>query len=332
MPVSPAPVGTEPGTRIPICPACGSSAHRSFSAREMMFGWRHTFEYLECRECTSLQIRELPADLGRYYAGEYYSFAPPKQRSTWRTRAKESWLRHLLGERSLIGLVAERFVAPPPSLEWIQRAGVARSARVLDVGCGNGKLLLELRQAGFKSLTGVDPFVGETLHYAHGVRVLKEQLGQHQGEYDWVMMHHALEHCPDPRSVLGDLARLTRLGGVALVRLPVVGYAWREYGPDWVQLDAPRHLFVPSVESMRSLATSVGFEVEQVVFDSTELQFWGSEQYRRGIPLHDPRSLAQNPHAPTFTRHELQEFTRRTRELNEAGDGDQAAFYLRRAA
>ena len=39
------------------------------------------------------------------------------------------------------------------------------------------------------------------------------------------------------------------------------------------------------MESMKYLGILAGLELAKVVFDSTAFQFWGSEQYRKGIAL-----------------------------------------------
>ena len=62
-----------------------------------------------------------------------------------------------------------------------------------------------------------------------------------------------------------------------VIRIPIAGtHAWQTYGVDWVQLDAPRHLFLHTEDGMRSLAAGAGLQVTAVVHDSTAMQFWGS--------------------------------------------------------
>lgn len=98
----------------------------------------------------------------------------------------------------------------------------------------------------------------------------------------------------------------------------------------WVQLDAPRHYFLHSIESMRILSNKAGFELCEIIYDSTAFQFLGSEQYLKDIPLKDDRSYGINPHNSIFTDEDIISFTNRADELNCANEGDQATFYLRR--
>jgi predicted SAM-dependent methyltransferase len=146
------------------------------------------------------------------------------------------------------------------------------------------------------------------------------------------MFHHAFEHVPDPLETLVSTARLLVPGGICLIRIPIGGsYAWEHYRTNWVQLDAPRHYFLHTVDSMRLLASRSGLLLDQVIYDSTEFQFWGSEQYQRDIPLYSPQSYKQNPQHSIFTPEQIATFHHQAEELNQQGRGDQAAFYLRKA-
>jgi hypothetical protein len=144
------------------------------------------------------------------------------------------------------------------------------------------------------------------------------------------MLHHSLEHSPDPLQLLIELKRLSAPGGSLVVRIPVAASeAWTQYGVNWYQIDAPRHLVVPSRKGMAILAQRAGFEVFKVKFDSDETQFLCSEQYRRGIPLRDARSYYRNPHQRLFDHSEIAGAKARSREANRRERGDQACFYLR---
>lgn len=78
------------------------------------------------------------------------------------------------------------------------------------------------------------------------------------------------------------------------------------------------------------LARQAGLEVFKTVFDSTAFQFWGSEQYRRDIPLKDPRSYAINPGGGLFSEQQILEFEKQAEKLNQEVQGDSACFLLRR--
>ena len=312
------------------CLACGATEARELSAREMMFGTGEAFAYRECDRCRSLQIAAVPDDLARHYGPSYYSFAAPTGRFARYLRGRRA--AAALGHRGWVGRALVRRYGITADLAAVAAAAADADAAVLDVGCGAGALLLDLRAAGLRHLVGVDPFIDATIQYPGGVRVLRQTLDEHVGSYALVMMHHSLEHMTDPLSALREAGRLLAPDGRLLVRLPVAAtYAWRTYGADWVQLDAPRHLFVPSEAGFRELARRSGLTVERVTYDSEAFQFWGSELYRRQLSLVDAGGRRRTARDAGAAGAELAELDARARRLNDERDGDQACFYLRRA-
>jgi SAM-dependent methyltransferase len=300
----------------------------------MMFGLRQRFEYFLCSRCGCLQIATIPADLNPYYPPGYYSFSDSAV-----TRPR-SWIAHALrGARDRFALAGRGIIGrclyarfPYQELKSLGRIpGLSEASRILDVGCGAGVLLHALSNLGLTNLLGIDPYLQDGWESCEPVRIQRRTLDEVEGTWDVVMFHHSFEHMADPVETLTRAAEILSPSGCCLVRMPVVpSQAWREYGVDWVGLDAPRHLFIHSVESVRLMATAVGLEVREVVFDSTDFQFWGSEQYRRDIPLRSERSHAENPSRSIFSRAQILAFRRRATAANRAGLGDQAAFYLTR--
>lgn len=310
------------------CRICGETAgHRAFVAREMMFGTREEFRYVECGSCGCVQIAEIPPDLSRYYPADYYSYQPPGR---LKALIKGAWLGEPLTASSAVARVlsAVPFFGVAP--EWVKRARVGRDADVLDIGCGAGERLLSLRSLGYRRLTGADPYLPEGTELGNGIRVLRKGLADIDGRFDLVMMHHSFEHMPDQAETLRGIARLLKPGGTVLLRVPVASsFAYRHYGADWVQLDPPRHLYLHTEKSIERLAAASGFRVTDRFHDSNAFQFWGSEQYRRDIPIRLTGLDATRHRGAEFSRAEIRAFGRRAAELNASGDGDQAAFYLK---
>ena len=98
-----------------------------------------------------------------------------------------------------------------------------------------------------------------------------------------------------------------------------------------MQLDAPRHIFLHTTASMSLLASETGFDVIDVVYDSTGAQFWGSEQILQNIPLQSERSLTRNKKKAIFSSKEIRRFDNHAKKLNDQNDGDQACFYLKKS-
>ena len=316
------------------CRICDNAAdNKSHVAREMMFGTRDKFAYMECAQCGCVQIDEVPSNLSKYYPGQYYSFQGGRsdelRENIFRSLIRHRRAEYCLYQKGWIGKLLARKLGVPDYYQWLRKGKVRFDSRILEVGCGTGKLLTVLSREGFTHLTGVDPFIEKDIFYESGVRVLKKEMSQIEETFDFIMMNHAFEHMPDSRSAMTEIYRLLKPNRYALIRIPVASsFAWRKYGVNWVQLDPPRHLFLHTVKSMELLAKRTGFKIADVEHDSHEFQFWGSEQYLRDMPLTDQKSLWVNPGSDFFSKDQIQSFKDMAAEVNRSKDGDQACFYL----
>ena len=307
------------------------------TGREMMLGMRERFNYYECPRCGCLQMHPVPPDLDRFYPVAYPAFhslshngpswsaglrAFLHRQLTWHGLGRPNWIGRLRGLRA-------RKPFLPESL-FHQELDVTPVSSILDVGCGSGDFLLKLARLGFQNLTGTDLFA-EPQNFPGLPKILCGRLEDVPGPFDLVMLHHSFEHMSEPRHTFATLAALLKPTGRLLIRIPLAGtYAWNHYGVDWVQLDPPRHLFLHTVQSMQRLADHAGLQLTHTLFDSTGFQFWGSELYRRDIPLLDPCApWASRPNGP-FTPEEMAGFEQQAEELNLRQDGDQAGFIFRR--
>jgi hypothetical protein len=319
-----------------VCDICGNTEqNRIVTAREMMFGMRSLFDYLECADCGCVQLVDVPPDLSQYYPADYYSLGQPALPPAARpliAAIKQGRAEALL--RMPVGVV-NMFVkarCAPPQFAQLAGLGLTTSSAICDLGSGTGQGLAWMLRQGFSRLTGLDPYISQDHRLGERLAIRRQGIEDMQGGWDLIMLNHAFEHMPQPLQVLRRLRqRLSRQGAI-IVRVPVAdSWAWRTYRADWVQLDAPRHLHIPTGRSMRILAEASGLKVTRVFYDSNALQFWGSEQYRHDIPLRSPRSYAENTQSDLFTASQIQEFERRSRELNRKRLGDSAGFVLRTA-
>jgi SAM-dependent methyltransferase len=316
------------------CRVCGSEQdHPVHDAREMMYGLREVHRYFQCASCGCLQIAAIPASMAPYYGKDYYSFHAPS-RTGLKARLIDARNRHAALQQGLLGAMLSR-LQPTRQFDFLQpiRTSIGATSRVLDVGCGAGNLLRNLRSAGMTEVMGVDPFIEQDIAVDGRCLVRKSHLEDVAGTFDLVMFNHSFEHMPDQAATLKCAHRLIAPGGHCLVRIPLVSsHAWQKYGVDWVQLDAPRHFYLHSADSLKLMAGRIGFDCVAVVYDSTAFQFWGSEQYVKDIPLKDPRSFSVDPDNSLFSAADIARFAEQSVQLNATRQGDQAAFYLRKAA
>ncbi len=295
----------------------------------MLLGLRDTFTYLECAECGCVQLLEIPEDMSKYYPSNYYSF---NEHGKLKTLLRRQWASYAYGRPNPIGWILTQAYFPNLAIQVVRRSGAPKSSRILDVGCGSGRALLDLSYLGFTDLTGADPFIGADLVYPNGVRVLKRELSSMSGEFDLITFHYSFEHMDRPAKVLKETQRLLSRGGTAIVRIPVASsYAWRRYGVNWFNMDPPRHFYIHTFKSMDILARQAGLRIVETVQEGGSGQFWTSEEYERDIPHNDPRTLGSSLFKRLLAWKQIRAWRRRSDELNRNQEGDLVGFYLTHA-
>lgn len=303
------------------CRVCTTPLTPKYTFKEMMFGTREEFAYGECPNCDSIQILEVPVDIDKHYPLHYVSFnqfIPPLKRLPL--------LKRLTGNTRM---QKKYKTSHNKTLEYLKPINTAPGAKILDIGCGRGQLICLLFNEGFEQVTGVDKFISKEIDHGYGVKVLKKDLSElPSNSYDVLITHHVLEHMDEQIKELKECHRLLKKGGVFLVCIPILGEVWDIYKENWVQLDAPRHFVLHTLKSINILAEKTGFAIKKTIFDSTAFQFWGSELYKKGIPLMQPDTHKTYPIEDIFTPVEFADFDNRSAALNAIQRGDSARFYL----
>jgi SAM-dependent methyltransferase len=329
-------------TRLHIaCRICGSlSEHSRFICREMMYGTREEFEYFKCSDCGCLQIKEIPHDLERYYPSNYYSFSSkvrPNKRSAIRYILEKQRARTALFDRGhKLNKLLRPWVSLPHAIydypyRYIMKAAAINNFNTsfLDIGCGSHSPWLRgLKQLGFNNLLGIDPYIETDVN--DEVHIIKAKTSDIEGNFDIISLHHSLEHMADQMDALSNVRRLLNPNGVCLIRVPLVdSFVWKKYGTDWIELDAPRHLYLHTQRSFGILARNAKLTVFDTLFDSTRFEFIGSEQYRRGISMMSDDSFFINPDKSTFVPEQIAEFEALAAKVNRDCEGGRACFFLR---
>lgn len=97
-----------------------------------------------------------------------------------------------------------------------------KEKKILDLGCGRGEFLTAMKSKGY-DIIGVepDPYKDEAIEKnkkdnAIDVEVLKvpgEAMPFQPGTFDFIYCNDVLEHCKDPRRLLGEIHRVLKPGG-----------------------------------------------------------------------------------------------------------------------
>lgn len=319
------------------CRICSAlNGHKVFRVKEMMFGTRNEYQYFQCSSCHCLQIVSPERDSEKLYPSDYYSFNNLNKGGLLKAIKQMTIRSSVSAALGLSGFPGSLFSARARNLGALALKGrIRKEDKILDVGCGDGTLVQALSQLGFTDLTGIDPYMQTEINEKN-LKLWKKGLVEIMGWFDVIMMHHSFEHVENPFEVLRHVSQLLKDNGLCIIRIPVAdSFAFEQYRENWVQLDAPRHIFLHSNKSINILAARAGLKVKKIVNDSTEFQFIGSEQYRAGIPLRDYRSylvpfykklIFNRKHI--FSASQIRSYQRKAAELNREGRGDQRIYYL----
>ena len=87
-------------------------------------------------------------------------------------------------------------------------------AKVLDVGCGDGKFLNRLQDRGWDTY-GIEPSTDVAF-----LRHRRLESPPQDASFDFVVLHHVLEHVRSPLDLLSQLSRTLREGGIIFISTP----------------------------------------------------------------------------------------------------------------
>ncbi len=313
------------------CKICDNkTGNQILKAREMYFGTREVFDYLECANCGCLQLINPPTDYSVYYPKDYFTFNQKHERNI-KSLLNRFRDRSAMGKNSIIGNFLLKKIGEPTYISRLKIAGIGFKDSILDVGCGKGILLHKMKESGFEKVLGIDPFIHESIIYKNVLKILKKNFLDLGGKFDFIMFNHSFEHMENPEEVIKHSNILLNANKFLLIRIPVAdSYAFKHFRENWSSLDAPRHLFIHTKKSIKILAENSGFEIKKINYDSRSWQLWGSEQYKKDIPLMNEKSFYVSPKKSIFTKDEIDLFEEKTKKLNNNQEGDQAEFYLQK--
>jgi len=271
----------EPRTHCMLCGGAGELLYEDVP--DHLFGVPGRWSLRRCRDTHCGLVWQDPMviqdDLWRAYSKYHTHAALHKVRLTASFLATDRTLARLLR------LGAERKRHALAYLDDLP------PARLLDVGCGNGRFAAAMQDRGWTVRgTDFDPKAAENAMNTHGIQVdigdLRE-LAYASESFDAVTLRHVIEHVRDPVEIVQECWRILKPGGRLVMVTPNTdSLAHRHFAARWRGLEQPRHLFLYNPSALQALLRRADIETGRV-FSSAQGAMFGlrsSSEAERGRP------------------------------------------------
>lgn len=162
--------------------------------------------------------------------------------------------------------------------------------KILDVGCGDGKFLNQMRTFGW-TVDGID-FDNKAIARAERAYGLKLRQGDlksaefPENNFDAITISHVIEHVPNPVDLLAEVRRIVRPDGRVVLTTPNAnGFGHEAFRNFWFGIDPPRHLQIFTPQSLRSTAERAGLKIQHAGTSAAnaDIFFGGSESIQNWV-------------------------------------------------
>ena len=139
-----------------------------------------------------------------------------------------------------------------------------KDGKILEIGFGNGELLLALKEKGFKNVYGSDFTDDNFGHLKNKEIVLKasniEETFPFDEKFDGIIMNNVIEHFLNPLKVLNSCKNnLAENGIIVLITPNSDALEFPIFKKYWAGFHAPRHLFIFNKKNIKTLGMKLGF-------------------------------------------------------------------------
>ena len=247
------------------CDACGGDKNKIvFRVRDYLFGITEIFNVVKCDGCELFYLNPRPTaeSIIKLYEENYTHADKPyilSKIETFKLKIilKRLWHQYIRGYHDNL-------------IKSVQ-------GKILDIGCGNGNFLLQVKQKG-EEVYGIEinPIDARYCNEI-GLKVfcgILEEANFDDNFFNTVMLSHVLEHLPSPKKTLKEIYRILKPSGKLYIFCPnSKGYMSKLFGRYWHGWHIPFHFYNFTVKTIRNLTDEVGFKIKKVNTITTPASF-----------------------------------------------------------
>ncbi len=139
-----------------------------------------------------------------------------------------------------------------------------RDHNFLDVGCGRGALINDLKDVDFKNVLGIDPFTEKYYIYKNRMAVLKKYPFELNQTFEVLISHNSLEQDPDTLGTLNSVYKLLNKKGLLILTVPLSENFYRKYQENFCLIQAPQNYFLLSINGLNFLISKTEFSIVSI--------------------------------------------------------------------
>lgn len=250
------------------CAVCGSAAQRpAWTVKDTLLEFPGEHKIVRCPECGTLRMSPRPPfeERRKAFTDLYPLF---------------DWA---LGRRHTV-VADERIARFNNQIAQITKRH--QPGRLLDVGCSDGDFMLGMKRRGWE-VRGIE-LHKKVADYAREERGLDVVTGaEHEvdwdGTYDCITLFGIIEDLDDPNACLKRCYEHLADGGLLVIQTHnIASLEARYFGPDWFNVEAPRHVWHFTPGSLKRLLMNNGFSQDDLFHYGSAYVTERSIENRRG--------------------------------------------------
>lgn len=229
-----------------ICHLCDSETDVRFLFREVFDFEYETYkpvDFVVCEKCNLIFQKPLPekSEVKNFYPKSYRNYLPVGN-GFFQTIKKAQF-------KNLAKKLTRYFT---------------KDSKILEIGFGNGQLLIELKKLGYRNLYGGDFSDSNFKNLeAESIKLSASDIEESfpfNEKFDVIIMNNVIEHFLDPFKVLASCkSHLTPEGKIIFLTPNTAALDFKIFKRYWAGLHTPRHTFLFNMKNLKKLANKMNF-------------------------------------------------------------------------